>query len=210
VADKNTEQLIRERLRKKFPGHGIMGEEFGHEDEEAEFIWTVDPIDGTRSFVRGIPLWGTLLGLMHRRQPVIGVMVLPALEETYAAAKGLGATCNGERVHVSATTHLKDVLIAYGDFSTFQSAGKEAFLKKLLGHAELARGYTDCFGHAMVIRGAVDAMIDPIVSLWDVMPIACILEEAGGAYFSFRGEKTFADPSFIACAPALKSALLEL
>jgi histidinol-phosphatase len=210
IADKKTEEMIREEISQSFPDHGIIGEEFGVHLNNADYIWTIDPIDGTRSFIRGIPLFGTLLGLLEKGEPVLGVMVLPALEETYTAGKGLGAFCDGIQLHVSATKSLESALVSCGDVSCFGAIGKKDYLNRLLERAELVRGYTDCFGHSLVIRGAIDAMVDPIVSPWDVVPLACLIREAGGDYFTFEGDTTHAGRSFISCTPALRNELLGL
>lgn len=210
VADKKTEEYIRAELTKSFPGYGILGEEFGKESVDAEFVWTIDPIDGTRSFVRGVPLFGTLLGLMHRKEVVIGVMVLPALGETYAAAKGQGATCNGSRLLVSKTSSLESALVSVGDVNAFEAAGRRKLLEAVMDRAELVRGYTDCFGHALVLRGSVDAMIDPVVAPWDFVPIACLIQEAGGHHFSLEGTPSLEANSFVTCTGGLKNELLRL
>lgn len=210
IADKKTEEWIRSELEKRFPEFGILGEEFGELSTKGDLVFTIDPIDGTRSFIRGIPLFGTLVGLLHKGEPVLGVMVLPTLEETYMAAQGTGAFCNGHQLHVSPTVALESALVGHGDTNCFEDSGKMKMLKSLLDKAALARGYTDCFGHSLVLRGAMDAMIDPVVSIWDVAPIACLMDEAGGEYFSFSGESTIQDSSFITCSPALKKQILEL
>ncbi len=209
VADKKTEEMIRKEINRRFPSHGIYGEEFGIETPNAEYVWTVDPIDGTRSFIRGIPLFGTLLGLLHRGEPVVGIMVLPALEETYSAAVGLGTYCNGTQLHVSPVTSLGNALVSCGDVSCFESTGHMRLLLSLMRKAELVRGYTDCFGHAMLLRGSVDAMIDPLVALWDVAPIACLVKEAGGEYFSLDGKGLLEATTFVSCVPALRHQLVE-
>jgi len=210
IADKKTEEMIRRELEQSFPGHGILGEEFGHAANESEFLWTVDPIDGTRSFIRGIPLFGTLVGLLHRGEPVVGVMVLPAIDEIYSAAKGTGAFCNGQPLHVSAIQNLESAVVSVGDVSCFEAGGTAAYLKALQDRAELCRGYTDCFGHSLVLRGAVDAMVDPVVNAWDVAPLACLVREAGGDYCDFDGVRTFNSSSFISFTPALRRDLLAL
>lgn len=209
VADKKTEEAIRKDLGRLFPSHGILGEEFGTEIPNAEYVWTVDPIDGTRSFIRGIPLFGTLLGLLHKGNPVVGVMVLPALKETYYAASGMGTFCNGTQVRVSPISSLKNALVSCGDVSCFESTGHMRLLLSLMRKAELVRGYTDCFGHAMLLRGAIDAMIDPLVAIWDVAPIACLVKEAGGEYFSLDGKNLLEATTFVSCAPSLRRELVE-
>ncbi len=209
IADKKAEEKVRKELSTHFPDHGIVGEEFGTDGLDKEFVWTVDPIDGTRSFVRGIPLFGTLLGLMHRKRVVLGVMVLPVLGETYTAVEGKGTYCNDERVHVSANKDMKRAFVACGDVSTFEKTGRKKYLDRISSEAELVRGYTDCFGHSLVIRGAVDAMIDPVVAPWDVIPIACLVKEAGGVHFNFEGTSSLESESFISCTPGLQDVLQD-
>ncbi len=208
IADKKTEEFMRKELIQAFPGFGILGEEFGEESANNEYVWTIDPIDGTRSFIRGIPLFGTLLGLLRNGEPILGVMVLPGLKETYSAAKGLGTYCNGHQVHTTPVSHLDTSSIGLGDAYAFRETGTENIFNHLSKTCELARGYTDCFGHALVLRGALDAMVDPLVSIWDVAPLAILAEEAGGEYFSFEGEKTIRSKSFVTCGPKLKEDVL--
>ncbi len=210
VADKKTEEFIRKELASAFPGFGICGEEFGEEGKEQELVWTVDPIDGTKSFIKGIPLFGTLLGLLQHGEPIMGVMVLPALKETYTAAKDLGTYCNGHQLHVSQKTSLESSFVSIGDIDCFEASRQTKGLHRLLDKAEFVRGYTDCFGHSCVMRGGIDAMIDPVVSLWDIAPLACLIKEAGGEYFSLGGSETIHETSFITCGPGLKKEILSI
>lgn len=208
VADKKTEEFIRSELIKAFPGFGILGEEFGEESPNAQYVWTVDPIDGTRSFIKGIPLFGTLIGLLEDQEPIAGIMVLPALDETYWAGRGLGTYCNGVQVHVSQTAAIENANIAVGDVYAFEDSGHRPYLNNLIDQTEILRGYTDCFGHSLVFRGAMDAMIDPVVSIWDIAPLAAIATEAGGEYYDFNGERTIRSGSFITSNSALKGQIL--
>ncbi len=210
VADKKTEEFIRKSLLEAFPGFGILGEELGEESTHNQYVWTVDPIDGTRSFVRGIPLFGTLIGLLDRGEPIGGIMVLPALQETYWAGADLGAYCNGHQIHVSDAHELKTAVMGVGDVYAFREAGKEKLFRSLNEKTEICRGYTDCFGHSLVMRGAMDAMVDPVISIWDIAPLACLVEEAGGEYFDFHGERTIRGQTFITCGPGLKKEILSL
>ena len=187
-------------------GESKLGEESTHN----QYVWTVDPIDGTRSFVRGIPLFGTLIGLLDKGEPIGGIMVLPALEETYWAGADLGAYCNGHQIHVSQAHDLKKSVLGMGDVYAFQEARKEKLFQALVDKTEICRGYTDCFGHSLVLRGALDAMVDPVVSIWDIAPLACLIEEAGGEYFDFNGERTIRSSSFVTCGPGLKKEILAL
>lgn len=210
-ADKKTEEAIRGELERSFPQHDILGEEFGERIRGSQYVWTVDPIDGTRSFMRGIPLFGTLVALIDKGEPVVGIMVLPALGETYIAAKGMGTYCNGVKLNVSSTRTLEAAFVSCGDVSCFDAIGKSAYQGALMKRADVCRSYTDCFAHAMVMRGALDAMIDPVVNIWDVAPLAILIQEAGGHYFTFEGEKTHTGTSFIsASTPELKKELLSL
>jgi histidinol-phosphatase len=209
LADKKTEEFIRKELQISFPSFGILGEEFGQEGRDREYVWTVDPIDGTRSFIRGIPLFGTLLGLLENNEPIAGIMVLPCLNETYTAARGMGTYCNGHQLHVSQTASLEAANISCGDTYCFEDAGQTQFLKSLIDRAEAVRGYTDCFGHSLVLRGGLDAMIDPVVSLWDVAPLACLIREAGGDYYDFSGERTIQGTSFVASNGKLRPEILK-
>ncbi|MBI4404259.1 MAG: hypothetical protein HY537_08865 [Deltaproteobacteria bacterium] len=210
IADKKTEEMIRKELERLFPSHNIVGEEFGKTNRSSDYVWTVDPIDGTLSFTRGIPLFGTLLGLLYKQEPVLGVMVLPALSETYSAAKGLGAFCNSMPIRVSTTSTLDSAFISCGDYDCWKKAEKLTYWQALYQKCKIVRGYTDCFAHALVIRGCLDAMIDPIVSLWDVVPIACLIREAGGEYFNLDGKQDVFSSSFATCNPKLKPQLLNL
>ncbi len=210
IADKKTEEMIRNELSQAFPEHGILGEEFGHDSKESEYLWTVDPIDGTLSFVRGIPLFGTLLALLKNREPVVGIMILPALQESYLAAKGLGAFCNGAPIHVSTIKTLDKAVVSVGDVSCFEAAGQRDALRSLIEKTELCRGYTDCFGHSLLMRGSVDAMIDPVVNIWDIAPLACLIQEAGGDYCDFEGKRTIESSSFLSFTPALREELLQV
>ena len=210
IADKKTEEMIRKELTLAFPGFGICGEEFGEEGADAELVWTVDPIDGTRSFIKGIPLFGTLLGLMQHGEPIGGVMILPALRESYMAAKGMGTFCNGHQLHVSQKAAIESAFISVGDTDCFEASNTTRTLSNIIAKAELVRGYTDCFGHSLVLRGGIDAMIDPVVNLWDIAPLACLVKEAGGEYYSFSGETTIRAGNFITSGAPLKPEILSL
>ena len=141
---------------------------------------------------------------------MIGIACLPALDETYVAAKGMGAYCDGHPLRVSATQSLEGSFVSCGDSHSFDLAGKRSYQEALFRQAQLVRGYSDCFGHTMVLRGAIDAMVDPLVSIWDIAPLICLVQEAGGTYFSFDGTSSLQNKSFITCNPALKDALVNL
>ncbi len=189
IADKRAEEFLRKKISRDFPAHGIIGEEFGEENASREWVWTIDPIDGTRSFVQGIPLFATLLALLHKGQPVMGVVCLPALRETAWAIKGRGAFIDNQRLRVSDHGDLSGATIATADRYCFKGKKYLNLFQKLHQKADLARTYPDAFGHLLAARGSVDAMVDPWAYIWDFAPCKIIVEEAGGMFENFTGKK---------------------
>ena len=186
VADRAAEAQVRELLKAApgFQGLDIVGEEMGREGEGSPYYWLVDPIDGTKSFSRGLATFGTMLALVDREteRSVVGVICLPALAETYAAARGLGATCNGTPIRASAETELASVIVSAPDAHQFRGSGLEEGYVRLRDRVPWLRGYTDCFAHAMTARGAVAVTLDPGLNPWDAMASQVIVEEAGGSF----------------------------
>jgi len=183
-ADKNAERCIRQCLTKHSSPESIdiLGEEHGFEGTGARFRWVIDPIDGTRSFVRGIPLFGTMVALedTESQRALVGVIHLPALNITYSAARGFGAWCDDKPMKVSSVISVDEAIISVGDPLQFANAKCEAVYRRLGEMCSCLRGYTDCFGHALVIGGSVDAMFDPDLNPWDVLATQVLIEEAGG------------------------------
>ncbi|GJL66832.1 MAG: histidinol phosphate phosphatase [Nitrospirales bacterium] len=184
-ADKEAERCIRQQLAKHPSSESIdiLGEEHGLEGTGARFRWVIDPIDGTRGFVRGIPLFGTIVALedTQTQRALVGVIHLPVLNVTYSAARGLGAWCQGKPMRVSSLAHVDEAIIAVGDPLQFTHAHCEAAYRRLGELCSCVRGYTDCFGHALVVGGSIDAMFDPDLNPWDVLATQVLIEEAGGA-----------------------------
>lgn len=184
IADREAESTIQSLLKVHQASEpiDILGEEYGSLGEGARLRWLVDPIDGTRSFVNRIPLFGTIITLQdtHENRSLVGVIHLPVLGLTYAAARGLGTTCNGTRVWVSQETEPDKTILAVGDPSQFISAGREEAYRRMQELSPYLRGYTDCFGHALVINGSVGAMMDPALNPWDILATQVLVEEAGG------------------------------
>jgi len=194
-ADKAAEAVIRAHLKEAFAEIDICGEEEGSEDSGSRYQWVVDPIDGTLSFLHGVPLFGTLIGLedRHNGAGLLGVIHLPALGETYAGGRGLGVRCNGEELSLITSgdrdggsaeeQSFQSTLFSVGDPLQFELSGCLDDYKAL-ANRPLVRGYTDCFGHAMVLRGAVGAMVDPGLAPWDLAASRALILAAGGAFFS--------------------------
>ena len=184
VADREAETAIRATLQNNpiSAEFDVLGEEFGQREHKTRYRWLIDPIDGTRSFVNRIPLFGTIVALEDREldKALIGVIHLPVLNTTCDAALGLGCRRNGAPVSVSDDADPATSLIATGDIAQFISAGREGMFQRLVETCQYLRGYTDCFGHMLVIGGSVGAMIDPALSPWDAVATRVLVEEAGG------------------------------
>lgn len=181
-ADREAEMVIRGLLHKAFPTHQLCGEEYGWDrDHQAEFKWWIDPVDGTRQFIRGLPFWGTLVALEYRGEVVAGFILHPALNLTLWAAKGMGCYFNGQRVHVSRIPNLKGGTLTYGGLRLTPLSYRKK-LTDLIATCYDDRGFGDCYGHTLLIQGRVEAMLDPIVQPYDVAAIKICVEEAGGKF----------------------------
>lgn len=179
-ADRAAEQAIRAVLREFDPSIGILGEEFGAEGSSEGRQWIVDPIDGTIGFARGIALFSTLIALREDGESVLGLIDLPGLDERYVGWRGNGVRRNGTPVSVSEETDPKRALIAHGDAFAFDRFGERAAFARMVEDFPIFRGYTDAFGHAQVLHGGVDAMIDTGLHPWDAAATQILIPEAGG------------------------------
>ena len=179
-ADRNAERAIRAVLRQAYPDFGILGEEFGEEICADRPRWVVDPIDGTIAFSRGIPLFATLIALLEGEQPVAGLIDLPSLDERYQGFRGGGCWRGDRRMQVSQQADLGRALVSHGDPICFERAGQSEAFERMARAIPLFRGYTDGFGHAQVLSGAVDAMVDLDLNLWDAAATQLLVSEAGG------------------------------
>ena len=186
VADREAEKLLRDLISWRYPDHGIIGEEFGADDRETDARWLIDPIDGTNTFVRGVPFYGVLMALEIRRQPVVGVAYFPALDEMIAAARGLGCRWNGRRARVSSVTHLSQACLVYTDGRGVHDRLRNEW-SELQRATALQRSWGDCYGHCLVATGRADVMLDPRMNPWDCAALIPILEEAGGRFTDWRG-----------------------
>jgi len=191
VADRQSEQLIRGRIEKRYPHHAIVGEEYGaKESDGATHRWYVDPIDGTKSFVRGVPLYSVLIALEIEGTVEVGVAYFPALNEMLAAATGEGCWWNGRRARVSDVSTLKRAAVTCSDPAKFAQYGRSAEWERFKRSAYFSRGWGDAYGHMLVATGRVEVMLDPIVEVWDCGPFPPILKEAGGYFGDWQGNPT--------------------
>jgi histidinol-phosphatase len=195
-ADQAIERLIRERIQKRFPGHGLVGEEYGEEGMGSTARWYIDPIDGTHNFIRGVPLFGTLLALDVAGELQVGVLSAPALRERWYASRGGGAWAIGaagtegpRRLHTSGIAMLEDAQVLYGSGHDVEASGRAPGFRTLLGQVWRERGFGDFWGYALVAEGAAEAMIEVDVRTWDLAAPLVLVEEAGGRLTDLAGAR---------------------
>lgn len=209
VADREAETAAREWLAAHFPDDGVLGEELGEEPGSSGRRWIIDPIDGTKTFIRGVPLWGSLVALVEGEKVLAGAAYFPAVEELVVAAKGAGCWWNGERAKVSRTSTLAGATVLITDERGFRSAAARDDWRTLTGEASLARTWGDCYGYLLVATGRAEAMVDPIVNPWDTACFQPIIEEAGGVFTDLSGKHSAFGDSAIATNAALADAIRE-
>ena len=186
VADKIVEQEIRTALEAAYPDFGILGEEFGAEGLEKDSFWVVDPIDGTRSFISGLPLFGMLLGLVQGGKPVLGVVGMPALGEIYVGEKGRGATLNGRAISASGQTQLAEATLFINEGEKLAMQEPDLFAA-LCNTGTTRRMAYDCYPHALVASGHVDVVVDFDLQPYDYLPVVPLVEAAGGCMTDWEG-----------------------
>jgi histidinol-phosphatase len=210
VADTDAEKLIRDRIGARYPQHAVVGEEFGEtEGADSAHRWVLDPIDGTKSFVRGIPLYGVLIGLEIQGVCEVGAAYFPAIDEMVCAATGEGCFLNGRRTYVS-TRSLAQGIACFTDAASFGDHGRTAAWERLLTAAGSTRGWSDAYGHALVATGRAELMLDPIMNPWDCGPFPPILREAGGYFGDWSGEETIYGNEAMSTTRTLLSEVLRL
>ncbi len=203
AADRESEQLIREEIERRFPDHGIVGEEFGERRAGTGRRWIIDPIDGTKSFIRGVPLYGVMLALEENDEATLGVLHFPALAETVWAARGHGCWFNGKRARVSEVATLNDALVCTTDAEFLELKGQAAAWNRVRTAAKLTRTWGDCYGYALVATGRAEAMLDPELAIWDAAALKPVVEEAGGVFTDWHGSRTHLGGSAVATNAAL-------
>ncbi len=209
LADRQSEQLIRNSIESEYPSHSILGEEFKDKKTKSPFRWILDPIDGTQSFVRGVPLYAVLIALQYQRQPLLGVIHVPPLEETVSAAVGIGCYHRGERCRVRDTESLADAWVHVTDVVSL-ARHRPAFLSRLLQQVGYLRTWGDAYGYLLVATGRAHVMIDPVMKIWDIAPLMPIVTEAGGWFGDLDGNANAFGDSALACVPALRERILKL
>ncbi len=229
AADRATEEFIRGEIEKTYPSHAIVGEEFGESEspspreafpkgtsgrgvrgEGNAFRWIVDPIDGTKSFMKGVPFYSVLIALEIEGKSRVGVVCFPALDEILYAADGLGAWWNGKRARVSDVSDLKQAVFTYTSWSGFRTKKRLDVFNNLHKECFFGRGWSDAYGYHMVATGRAEIMLDPAIKIWDVAPFPPIFREAGGFFGSWSGKEGHTHGEGFAVNGALKNKVLKL
>ena len=188
IADKNTELKIRELISAKFPNHGILGEEFESKDIEAEYLWVVDPIDGTRSFIAGHKDFGTLIALLHNKKPIIGIINCPIHEERWVGIHGQHTTMNGQRVNTSKKENLDQSYLSSTGLYMFENDDFKRGFEKIIDKTRYHRFGGDCYNYGMVASGYIDIVIENMLKAHDYMALIPIIQGAGGTITDKFGE----------------------
>lgn len=209
IADREAESFLRRAISEKFPCDGIHGEEEGEQSGSSNRNWIIDPIDGTYTFVHGVPLYGVMLGLEAMGEPVLGVVNMPALGEIVYAARGMGCFFNGEPTSVSSVDTLEEALLLSTDFGTCASYGFGEAAARLQASAHSRRTWGDCYGHLLVATGRAEIMLDPVMNVWDCAALLPIVEEAGGTFTDWRGTRTIRGGNAISTNGVLFKKVME-
>lgn len=212
LADRASEQLIRSAIEKRFPDHAILGEEFGDSagaSGASGFRWIIDPIDGTQSFLHGVPLYGVLIGLEIEGKVEVGVAYFPALNEMVSAASGLGCWWNDRQARVSPKERLEESVVSFTDIGNFSRYGGEENFLRLARKAWYRPGWGDAYGYLLVATGRAEVMIDPIMAVWDCGPFPPIFREAGGYFGDWQGNETIYAGRGLATSLTLLSQVLD-
>jgi histidinol-phosphatase len=189
VADKEAEKVIRETISSVFPDHMFLGEEMGRSGVGSEYMWVIDSIDGTKNFVRGLPLFTTLLALIKDGEIILGISNAPIMNECLYAEKGCGAYFNGEKINVSGVKDLKNAYMSYGGLTYFVDKKVWESLLKLNRDTHFHRALGDFWSFHLLAQGKLDLMVEADIRIWDIAPLVCIIQEAGGKITDLQGKK---------------------
>lgn len=209
IADKKAEETLRELIKKEFPEHGFIGEEFGSENSDAEFVWVLDPIDGTKSFISGALSFGTLIALLHKNKPVLGVINHPILSE-FLIGDNVQCFLNDEKVNVRNIDNLDDATLLVTDHLHIEKYLNNENYNRLIKTVKIYRNWGDCYGYYLLATGYADIMIDPIMSIWDKMALIPIVRGAGGIITDCFGNPPENGTSILASTKSIHPKVLEI
>ena len=215
MADRGAEELLREKIGKHYPEDGILGEEHAEKPSQNGYRWILDPVDGTKSFIHGVPLFGTLIGIEFEKRCEVGVCRFPALNEVVYARRGGGAwwkkgNNDAKPAKCSTISTIEEACFCTTNAARWENHGHSQVYKDLCQRVKLYRGWGDCFGHILVATGRAEIMVDPILSPWDVAALVPIMEEAGGAFVDYEGNTTIYAGHGFSVNSALKDQMLQL
>ncbi|MCL2305748.1 MAG: histidinol-phosphatase [Planctomycetaceae bacterium] len=216
AADRGAEELLRRRIEEAFPDDAILGEEFPVKAGTSGYRWILDPIDGTKSFIHGVPIYSTLIGVERERESLIGVIALPALGEMLWAEKGGGTWWESsrfaepKRAQVSQKERLDESLFLTSEVISFDQYGRRDVYTQLERDALLTRTWGDAYGYYLVATGRAELMVDPKMSLWDAAPLQIIMEEAGGVFTDWKGNRTIFHEEGVASNGRFHEQVIEL
>ena len=203
IADKSSERLVREWVERRFPSDGVLGEEYGTRNPNAKRRWIVDPIDGTKAFIRGIPFWGSLVAVVEGDTVIAGAASFPALDETLVAGAGEGCWWNESKCTVSSVANVTEATVLTTDIAFKENPDKQKGWLALADAAAISRTWGDCVGYLLVATGRAEVMTDPVISAWDVAALMPAITEAGGVFTDWSGKPTAFGKSAIATNSAL-------
>ena len=209
IADLEAEKLIRRIIRRKFPDHGIIGEEFGEEKPNAKYKWVIDPIDGTRDFVRKHPFWATFIAILENNNPIVGVAFYPVSGDLLCAKKGGGTFINNKKTRVSKTKKLDDAYITFGNLKRFMEKKTLDSLLNLIEKTRSGRNYGN-FQLKLLLEGKVDVDIEPFGAIYDFATPCILVEEAGGKFTDFKGEKSLTTGNALLSNSLLHNQVLKI
>jgi histidinol-phosphatase len=215
IADRNAELLMRDMLRQSFPDDGVLGEEFESFAGRNGYRWILDPIDGTKAFIHGVPLFGTLIGIEFEGRMVAGVCGLPALREVVYAADGQGCWWQignqaPRRTTISDVTEIGRARMMFTEPTHWRTTGRFDSIVQVMDQVRIARGWGDCYGHVLVATGRAEIAIDPLMSPWDIAALIPILREAGGTCTDWKGQETTTGGDGVSVVPALREAVVGI
>ncbi len=208
-ADRGAERVMREMILAAHPDHGIIGEEYGNTRADARWTWVLDPIDGTKSFISGVPLFGTLIALCEDGEPVLGCINLPALGQRFLG-DGSHAWLNGTRIHMRPVASISEATLLVTDAADVKRCKSGENFERLVDSVRMYRSWGDCYGHSLLASGYADIMVDPILQPWDIMALLPILRGAGAVVSNFEGGDPLSSNSLVAAHPSLHAEVIEL
>lgn len=197
AADREAERAIVERIKSRFPKHSILGEEHGTDSTDSEYLWIIDPIDGTKNYIRKIPMFATEIALMKNNELILGVSNAPVMNELLYAERGKGAYCNGKKIRVSSRRNLKDSFMSFGGINYFEKLNLIENLLKLGNSMQGRRGFGDFWGYHLLAQGKIEVMTEADIKIWDIAALTVIVEEAGGKVTDLEGNAISNDTKMV-------------